>query len=196
MIQRMTTMLAISCTTMTLLIANPAKAGLLLEPYLGLEQGQTYQVVQNLADTSYKTSGAVVGARVGYTLPLLFWFGVDYSMVTGGKSKYDFGGVDGDLSRSDLYAVAGVDLPILLRFWAGYGLMNTTTVKQSGVDSKITGGSKLKAGVGLTMLPFVSINLELFNHKGAKVESGGTNLTLNTFEDNGGVLSVSLPLDL
>lgn len=195
MFKRITAFSAMTLTTLGLM-ATPAHAGLMLEPYIGIEQGQTYAVVANLADSSYKTSGSVLGARVGYSLPLLFWFGLDYSLVAGGKAKPDFGGQDGDLKRSDLYAVVGVDLPILLRAWAGYGLMNTTTNSNNVGETKITGGTKMKVGAGLTMLPLVSVNLELFNHKGAKVESGGVNLPMSTFEDAGGVLSVSLPLDL
>jgi len=196
MIQRLTTMVALTIVALSLTFTNPAQAALMLEPYRGLEQGQTYAVVTNVADVSHKTSGAVLGGRVGYALPLLFWFGLDYSLVAGGKSKPDFGGGDGDLTRSDLYAVAGVDLPILLRAWYGLGLMNTTSVKRAGVETKVTGGTKMKVGVGLTMLPFVSLNLELFNHKGPKVDTGGVPSTMSTFEDAGGVLSVSLPLSL
>ncbi|MBX3017831.1 MAG: hypothetical protein KF767_08080 [Bdellovibrionaceae bacterium] len=195
MFKRISTLTAMTLTTLGLMAA-PAHAGLMLEPYIGLEQGQTYSVIANLADASYKTSGSVLGARIGYSLPLLFWFGVDYSLVAGGKAKPDFGGPDSDLKRSDLYAVAGVDLPILLRAWAGYGIMNETTVSNNIAETKITGGTKMKVGVGLTMLPLVSVNLELFNHKGAKVEIAGTNTPMSTFEDAGGVLSVSLPLDL
>lgn len=186
----------LAVTAAIVLGTTSANAGLLLEPYMGLSQGQTYSVAQNAADTSYKTSGTVLGGRIGYTLPILFWLGLDYSLLAGGKAKPDFGGSEGELTRSDLYAVVGVDLPILLRAWAGFGLMNTSTDKRNGVETKVTGGTKMKAGVGLTMLPFVSINLELFNHKGPKVENAGAALSMNTFEDTGGILGVSIPFDL
>lgn len=192
MMRNLTTLLAMSFVTLGVM-TTPAQAGIMLEPYLGLEQGQTYAVTST-ADASYKTSGTAIGARIGYSLPALFWLGVDYSMMSG-KGKPDIGGSDGDLKRTDLYAVAGVDLPILLRAWAGFGLMNSATVSTGGVDTKISGGTKMKAGVGLTMLPLVSVNLELFNHKGAKYETGGTEVSTTALEDNGGLLTVSLPLD-
>lgn len=193
MFKRISTFTALTLTTLGLLAA-PAHAGLLLEPYIGLEQGQAYVVTAG-ADSSYKTSGTVLGARVGYTLPALFWLGLDYSLMAG-KGKADIGGNDGDLKRSDLYLVAGVDLPILLRAYAGFGLMNEATVSGSVVETKLTGGTKMKAGIGLTMLPLVSVNLELFNHKGAKYEAGGVELPTTSIEDNGGMLTLSLPLDL
>lgn len=196
MFQRLSTLAVVVTACASFLMANPAQAGLLLEPYMGIEQGQTYNVGAAYGDASYKTSGAVVGARVAYSLPLLFWIGLDYSLMAGGKAKPDLGGSDSDMTRSDLYAVVGADLPILLRVWGGFGVMNTATAKTAGGDSTVKGGTKMKVGAGLTMFPFISLNLELFNNKGPKLESGGTTLDASTFEDAGGVLSVSLPLDL
>lgn len=193
MFKRISTLTAITLTTLGFM--SQANAGLMLEPYLGMEQGQTYAVIGGVGDVSYKTSGSVLGARVGYSMPLLFWFGADYSLVAGGKAKPDFGGGDRDLKRSDLYAVVGVDLPILLRGWVGYGLMNTATASGT-TETKISGGTKMKAGLGFTLLPLVSVNLELFNHKGAKYELNGAGVSTSTLEDNGGYLTVSLPLDL
>lgn len=166
-------------------------------PYLYIEQGQNFLADPAFGDASSKSSGTVLGGRIGYSLPILMWFGIDYSFSTGGKYKPDNGAAQGDLTRNDLYAMVGVDLPILLRAWAGFGLMNSVTTKDStGGESKTKGGTKLKAGVGLGFIPFVSINLEAWNHKGYKLESAGVETTAALAEDSGVGLGISVPFDL
>lgn len=192
-------LVAVAALAVGLVMAPSANAGLLIEPYLGYESGQTYAVASSLGDASYKTSGTVIGARLGYSLGLIvssLWAGLDYSLVTGGTAKADFGGTSSDLARTNLYAVLGVDLPILLRAWVGYGLLNEAKTTSNGVENKVTGGTKMKAGLGLTLLPLVSVNLELFNTKGPKFSAAGVDTTMSTFEEAGGVLSLSLPLDI
>lgn len=164
--------------------AQQAHAGLMLEPYIGYEFGKT-------SDTD--STGVVLGGRVAYSLPVFFWFGVDYSLMAGGKVKT--AGGDSDLTRSDLYAVAGVDFPILVRAWFGYGLMNTGTVKSNAGDAEASKGSNTKVGIGFTFLPLVSINVEMINHKDYEVKSGALTLT-STDSDNTTMVSLSLPLDI
>lgn len=176
------------------LLSPAAQAGLMLEPYIGYSQGQAYDVQPSI-DASYKTSNMVFGGRLGYTFPVLFWAALDYSLGTSGKAKRDIGGGEGDLSRSDLYATFGFDFPILLRAWVGYGLMNGSTITGSS-DTKYSGGTNIKAGVGISVFPFVSMNLEAFSHKGQKYEWGGVSSTHEDFQDAGGTLSLSIPLDL
>lgn len=155
--------------------ASASQASMMIEPYLGIEMGKT-------KNPDGKLEGTVLGARLAYELPVLFWFGVDYSMSVSQKSKPD-SLPESDAKRSSLYAVAGVDLPILLRGWIGYGLMNEI----KGDNSKVEGGDAMKVGIGFTGLPFVSLNLELINEKFK--ESNGSR-----FENSSYMLSVSLPL--
>lgn len=155
--------------------SSTSQAGVLFEPYLGFEMGSTKNPGGDM-------DGTVLGARVAYELPVFFWFGVDYTMSVSQKLKPDNFG-NSDAKRSALYAVAGVDFPILFRAWLGYGVMNEIKFDNGKVD----GGDAMKIGVGFTGLPFVSLNLEMINEKFK--EQGGSR-----FENNSYVFSVSLPL--
>lgn len=177
------------------LAPKQARAGLLLEPYLGYGQGSAKAESSAIGNLSFKNDGVVIGARIAYTLPLLFWFGVDYAMQNG-KFKPD-AGADGDWKSSDLYAVAGVDFPILVRGWVGYGLMNDTTISFANGDSKIKGGTNLKAGLGFTFLPMLSVNVELYQKNNATLDSIiGQTVPFDSYKDSGFALSVSLPFDI
>lgn len=178
------------------LSTNKVQAGILLEPYMGYGQGTTKLTPSGGNEISSKSTGVTLGARVAYTLPALFWFGVDYSMLTGGKSKTDGATTEDDITRSNLYAVAGVDFPILVRGWVGYGLMNDTTVKQTGGDAKLTGGTAIKAGVGFNMIPLMSVNLEMIKYSGPKATFGGADQALDKYDETGYNLSISVPFDL
>lgn len=173
------------------LSASAASAGLLIEPYLGLESGQNV-AVSNTADLSSKTSGTVAGLRLAYSLPVLFWFGADYSMVASGNAKPDFSSNNYNYTRSDLYAVAGVDLPVLLRFWVGYGLANSMVQKKAAGDETYSAGTNLKAGVGIKLIPFFNIFVEAYSHKSSTVPA---NIT-GSYGDAGYVAGLSFPIDL
>ncbi len=167
-----------------------ASAGILIEPYLGYESGQNTAV--GSGDFSSKTTGVVGGLRLAYSLPLLVWFGADYSMMPGGTAKPDFSGSSYTVSRSDLYAVVGVDLPILLRFWAGYGLVNSMVHKKPSGDETYSAGSNMKIGVGVKLIPLFNIYLEAYKHQSATVPATIT----GTYADVGYVLGLSFPIDL
>lgn len=177
-------------------VSSVASAGILVEPYIGFEKGKTVQE-SGVNSTTHDGTAAVIGGRFGYTLPILFWLGLDYSLTSGGKGKSANTSLyaDVDYKRSDLYLVAGFDFPILVRAWLGYGLMNDLTADQSGTSTKVNGGTHTKIGVGFTGLPFVSVNLELYNH--APTKSDGNAFAAGTsFKDAGFTLTASLPLDL
>lgn len=180
--------------SLVLLVTTSASAGILVEPYIGLEKGKAVtEAGINSADRD--TSAAVLGARLGYTLPILFWLGIDYSLTTGGKGKgANAIFTDYDYTRSDLYLVAGFDFPILVRAWLGYGIMNETKAS-GGTSAKFDGGSHTKIGVGFTGLPFVSINIEAYNHAPSKTD-GNSFAAGSSFKDAGFLLTASLPLDL
>lgn len=163
--------------------ASAAQAGLLLEPYLGYTMG-TFE------DSDGKLTSPVLGARVGYSAVLLS-FGVDYSMYTGGKVKDD--NSDVDASGSQAFAFVGVGVP-LIRAWVGYGVMNDLKLKNSGGESTYT-GTAMKAGVGFTGLPFVSLNAEYimndYNKLKTPLGEGDTDAKGSEIR-----LSASLPFDL
>jgi hypothetical protein len=163
-------------------MALPAKADLLLEPYLGFGAGTAkntpFGVSGSYSDTM---AGTTVGGRVGYAMPLL-WFAADYSLSNGSfkNSEKPSGAssVDGDYSGSNLYAVVGVKVP-LLQAYAGYGLMNELTLKK-GVDEKFSGGTNFKLGAGFTGLPFIALNLELLLNKYGKFKGAGGESDINS----------------
>lgn len=182
--------------SLVFLASTSASAGILVEPYIGFEKGKTISE-NGVNSATHDGTAAVVGGRFGYTLPILFWVGLDYSLTTGGKGKSADAVLfqDYDYKRSDLYLVAGFDFPILVRAWLGYGLMNDLTTDQAGTSTKINGGTHTKLGVGFTGLPLVSINLELYNHAPNKAD-GNSFAAGSSFKDAGFTLTASLPLDL
>lgn len=188
-----------------------AQAGILIEPYLGYEVGAikatlstAYSTALSLPDGTElagKTEGTVLGARIGYTLPVLFWVALEPTMMTGKYKASNTLTLDCDSSRTQLFIDAGVDFPILLRAWVGYGMTNEWSAKDVSGTAKYT-GSATKVGVGFTGLPFVSINLEYITHNFNKV-TGLAGTVSDKVSDNfssttsaSTVLSVSLPLDL
>lgn len=185
-----------------LTISTTAQAGLMLEPYLGYQTTAVDAKFKTLdLDAGGANQGVGFGLRAGYSL-IMAWFALDYMMVPNGKFKpaNELVMSEADYSRSDLWLTAGIDLPVLLRFWGGYGLMNTATFKDSSGDSKLTGGSHMKFGLGFTGLPLVSLNLEYLMHEHKKIDAGGTETSTSdiykTFKESGMLLSVSVPFDL
>lgn len=184
----------------TTVFATHANAGLLIEPYMGFETGTT-AAASSSADLTAKTSGMAIGARIGYSLPVLFWAGLDYSLLASGTAKPTITGSDYTFSRSDLYLVAGVNLPILLRAWLGYGLANTLTAKKATGDETYKGGTNYKIGVGFTMLPMVTLYVEAYHHKSSSVDGPTGNQAIDAalsggYQDAGLMFGASLPLDL
>lgn len=180
--------------------AATAQAGLMVEPYLGYELGSQAKLEAGGGDSGGKTSGVDLGLRVAYTLPVLVWIGLDYSLMTGGTFKGESSANDGKTDRSNLYLDVGVDLPILARAWVGYGLMNEAKFKaDSGGNLTLKKGTNIKLGVGFTMLPIVSLNIEYFMHDYSDFESGNvsgsTSDLWNTHKENGVLLSVSAPFE-
>lgn len=159
-----------------------SQAGWMFEPYLGYEFGK---MKDNLGG---ETTATNLGLRVAYTLPVLVWFGLDGTQSLTGNFKADTG-PNSDLSRTTIYGVVGVDLPILLRAWAGVSLSNEMKFKDYG-DNKLKGNG-YKLGVGFTALPFVSLNLEYIND--TFTEFGGVSASPDA-KHSSYMLSVSLPL--
>lgn len=182
------------------LIASPlAKADLLLEPYLGYEFGSQTLNYRSGSNNNGKMTGAVLGGRIGYQSPVMFWAAADVSYMGGGKYKPDDStNSDMDASRTSIAAVVGVDLPILLRGYAGYILSDSLETKYTG-GSDTFKGTGMKVGVGLTFLPIISLNVEyaLRTYKSAS----GTGFNSVTFdssisklEHSSVMVSVSAPL--
>lgn len=159
--------------------ASTSHADILIEPYIGYEMGKG-----TAGTTDFKLSGTDLGLRVGYASPVMFWAALDYTM---GSGTFDpDGGSSGDGKRSSLGAVVGLDFPILLRAWLGYGFTNDLKL-----DSDTLKGKYTKLGVGFTGLPFVSLNLEVISDTWDDSSGGGDPDAKNTSY----LISVSLPLE-
>lgn len=177
------------------LLSLPARAGLLLEPYLGYEFGDA-KVKTTMGTGEWTTSGLAFGARVGMTFPIVF-VALDYSMANDLKFKGKDGTTDEDGSRSTLAAVVGAKLP-LVRAYAGYAFLNDHTLKSNSGDVTLK-GSGVKLGVGFTGFPIVSVNLEYLMSKFDKVKSNGNEVSIGSgqiYEEataNAFMLSVSAP---
>lgn len=158
---------------------SAAQAGIMIEPYLGFEMGKT-------KSPDGKLEGTQLGLRLAYSAPIFFWAGLDATLGVSAKNKPD-GAAESAATRSTYHAVVGVDFPILVRAWAGYGLMNDIKV-----DTGTYKGKSTKLGVGFTGLPFLSLNVEMISETFDKLDS--TTLA-SEFKNDTYVLSVSLPLD-
>ncbi len=189
--------LKLALISLSLSAGYSANAGLLLEPFMSYESSVT--VADFGLDYGGKTTGVGIGARVGYTLPVLFWLALDYSLLNDATFEPAITGNSAKTSRSDLYLSAGFNFPILVRAWFGYGLQNTATLKDDDGNTEFSGGTNYKIGAGFTGLPIVSINLEYFKNDFKEVKSGATTTQLSTadsFSDTGVRLGVSAPFDL
>ncbi|MNL14220.1 hypothetical protein D3C87_1351510 [compost metagenome] len=158
---------------------STSHADLMVEPYIGYEMGSG-----SLGSDDFKVTSTDLGLRLGYHSGLMFWGALDYTMGSGTIDPDT--GDDQDGKRSTLAAVIGVDLPILLRAWVGYGFTN-----EMKLDSDTLKGKATKIGVGFTALPFVSLNLEVISDEWDETSSGGDPDAKNTSY----LVSVSLPLN-
>ena len=171
----------------TLGFTGVAHANIMLEPYLGYEMGKTSDV----SSINGKTDAVNLGLRLAYKTPVMLWLGLDGQFGTSGDYKPDSGS-NASLKHNTYYGVVGLDLPILLRGWVGYGFSD-----ELKLDSPYSGslkGTNFKIGVGFTGLPFVSLNAEYIKGNLTKVSEGPSDGTSLSATDESVMLSVSLPL--
>lgn len=159
---------------------STSHADFMVEPYIGYEMG-----TGSIGSEDFKLTGTDLGLRLGYHSPVMFWVAADYTMGSGTLDPDNSS--SSDVKRSVLSAVVGVDLPILLRAWIGYGFTNDL----KGDDDTFKGTST-KLGVGFTGLPFVSLNLEIISDKWDDTSNSGVDPDA---KNTSYLLSVSLPLN-
>lgn len=182
-------------------MSSAAHAGLLVEPYLGYMLGDNkWKLSGDTTEYTDSFGGAAYGLRLGYKF-MLPWVALDYTGYSGKAKNGIPGGEDYDYSGNTLGAVVGVDLPVMFRFWGGYGFQNNMTKKKyiGGLDFKFT-GNYTKLGVGFKGFPLVSINAEYIMNKFDKVDVGAgvanVDSVFSTYDANLLMLSVSMPFNL
>lgn len=158
-------------------VVQKANAGIIIEPYVGYETGDSEDTTG--ADKSPK--GVTFGGRLGLTT-LGFMYGVEFST---GAIK------DGVMYKTtDTGLFVGYELPILLRGYFSYMLKSEATLETSGLaDVKWEGNGGTKIGIGYTGLPFFAINLEQITRKYDTVSGSNSNKEIKTT-----MISISLPL--
>ena len=139
--------------------SSQSQAGLLIEPVVGYSWGKLNSELSGLVteEDTQGLKGASYGGRLGYQ-NFGFQIGVDYL-----ASSMVYSSVDDKLTTSEFGGFIGYELPILLRVYAGYIFSGTGTLvfDDSTLDDvKLKSGSGPKIGVGLTLLPFLDMNIE------------------------------------
>ncbi|MBX9767198.1 MAG: hypothetical protein K2X47_08005, partial [Bdellovibrionales bacterium] len=179
-----------------------AKAGILLEPYVGYQSLLTTVNLGGAASgLSFKLdgSGAAFGARVGATISKVF-IALDYSTGTLATAVKDLpAGVsfaDGNQTRTSIGATAGVDL-MLIRPYLGYIFDD----QFKGADTLV--GTGFKVGLGFSVAPKVRLNLEYHTASSTKLkDSDGSEITFSdsalfkSVTTSGFFAGISLPFDL
>jgi hypothetical protein len=163
---------------LALFTALPAHAGILLEPYLGYGTGSI--------DTTPKAdvTGLMYGARVGFTMPVLF-VAADYSL---GTMKAKQAGVSTNGDQTMFGIDVGASIPMVpVRAWVGYDFTNQNKSSTTKLE-----GNAIKLGAGFSGLPFISLNVEYIMGKYTK--ANGVDLTTD-LKSNVVFLSVSAPFD-
>ncbi|MBC7419797.1 MAG: hypothetical protein H7328_03630 [Bdellovibrio sp.] len=164
-----------------------ARAGLLLEPYLGYAFSGDIK-----GASSYKITGTELGARVGFST-LGFAIGGEYMS---GNFKDDAPN-SSTYTNNDLGIFASFKFPILVRVYATFFPSSEFKQSATGYSATIKSGTQTKLGVGFTGFPIISVNLEYLMGSYSKVNFGGGDVDLNpAVKTNAMALVVSAPFDL
>ena len=166
------------CFSLSILCSSMTQAGLLIEPNIGINLGGKFSgdtpeaFVETFPDTfeekTWDVNGNFYGLKLGYKF-LGFMFGAEYSQTTGSDIS------DGEtFNITETGAFVGYAFPFFLRIYAGPVLSSNIAVtdKEDGIKSEwlFNGGTGTRMGLGLTLLPFLSINLEMKNVKYKKFD--------------------------
>lgn len=186
-----------------LMMGTHAKAGILIEPYLGY--GLTSVQTELTTGGGYKFSmnAPALGARLGYQA-LMFWVAADYMTMSGTakvtETPPNTTYPDNSMTTTSLGAVAGLRVP-MLRAYVGYMFMNNAIEKVTNGENKYS-GTAVKGGLSFTGFPIIALNLEYIQSTFTKYESGGVQVdiggpltTLSKATANTVLVSVSAPFN-
>lgn len=162
-------------SVLILVISFQIHAGIVLVPFLGYEQA-SLSVTDITGDSgTYKDSGPIYGARVGYKFGQAFWAAGEYTAGSG-KSKVDnSSAAERDITKTIMGLVLGYDFG-RVNVWAGYGSSDKLAYKEAdGSTFEFTGGNT-KIGIGYEAAMHVAINLEYIIPKYTKFSAPGIGL--------------------
>lgn len=149
---------------------STAHAAIVFEPSVGYSVSQATST--NLTNTEEKSEikSPLAGLRLGYISNSRWWLGIDGVYHFGGKRQ-----VTEPASTTELDSTAatgfvslGYETRSRFRFWAGYGVYDTMTIKNgvmTDVDATFSGGTSWKAGFGFHLINHLAFNLEYISHE-------------------------------
>lgn len=178
---------------------SSAQASWLVEPSLGYAAKSKLTIEGTGVDVESSGSPAVLGLKLGFQ-----YFGLmgGFSYKENLETDYDFvfNGTSFDdekEKRRDFGLFIGYNLPTMLRVWGSY-YFDTKSETKSGPDSgDWISGSSLGLGVGWTVLPLISLNLEYLATSYDKTREAGVTGDIDSAFDvtqKQILLSISLPL--
>lgn len=184
-----------------ILVTSTARAGIMIEPYIGYNSSNfEYQLINAEID-KHQPSGLGYGLRLGYKF-LIPWVALDYRATDEKIKNWTADGRAAALTQTQIGAVVGLDLPIGLRVFGGYGFDNKFNANVEDSEDSFK-GSYTKLGIGLKPMPFMAINLEYITNKYTKMnlaQTGNTeqdtSILFSKIDMSTVFLSVSLPLNL
>lgn len=182
----------------TLLVSPFATADLLLEPYAGaVLQGQTklkFTDALGGQETKSTQDGYAGGARLGLTVLGIGFVALD-GWAAQGKSKSD--STTDDYQSTNATIAVGASALGLARAYAAVGLTQFSLKQASGTTQSYS-GNVIKVGAGASIIPMVSLNVELVRQLWTKhTPSGGSeedvSVKLASNESSYLLVSASLP---
>jgi len=179
---------------------HQARAGVLLEPFVGYGQTTVSTTDLSATDAQSKDSGLGYGSRLGYRFNQSFWIAAEYAAGNGTSKSSTPGIADMNYNNTAMSAVVGYDHNHF-RVWAGYGFSDKVTLKDSSGTETNFSGTNYKLGVGLRPSTSFSVNFEYLIPKYTKYNTaGGADADVSTIYSKMDVssmfLSVSFPFDL
>lgn len=137
--------------------------------------GFGFTVEQDSDQEGPSFDGVEVGARIGPTWgPIILGADVSYGWMNGSNDPDS--STEYKMDKSDLGAFFGFEFIKLLRVWGSYYLVSE--MKFDSPDSYKLKGTAVGGGVGLTVLPFVSINAEVKYYNMNEITSNGKTETV------------------
>lgn len=175
---------------LVLLVSLPLNGicGLLIEPYAGYTALKTSGTVEALGLTldidEGSPKGMTYGGRVGYGIANL-GIGLDYMS---GQLKSD-----GDKSVTNSIGGFAMANFWLIRVWGEYIFSSKHSDNDPDIDGTLT-GKGTKFGVGFSVLPMVSLNIEymMLNYKDEDIDL----IDAIDLDAKGVLVSISIPIVL